>query len=99
MNTYCIAYLEGTLSSEFLSIITFPTRLSKKVLLLIIYFSINKRSLTLPVSYIMRSVIIRLKPLQKTVYVTVFSNSDQSKQNLEMTRSLNTTKYDTRCQC
>ena len=90
-NEHCKAYLEGTLSSGFLPTITLSTRLSKNSTLIDNIF-LNKQE-KLNFAGILHNEIsdhqviaidmnLVLHPL-KTVYVTVFSNSDQSKQNFK----------------
>ena len=90
-NEHCNAYLEGTLSSGFLPTITLPTRLSKNSTLIDNIFLNNQEKLNFAgilhneicdhqVIAINMNVVL---PPQKTVYVTVFLNSDQSKQNFK----------------
>ena len=84
-------YLEGTLSSGFLPTITLPTRLSKNSTLIDNIFLNKQEKLNFAgilhneisdhqVIAINMNVVLSL---QKTVYVIVLSNSDQSKQNFK----------------
>ena len=90
-NDHCNTYLEGTLSSGFLPTITLPTRLSRNSTLIDNIFLNKQEKLNFAgilhneisdhqVIAINMNVVL---PPQKTVYVTVFSNSDQSKQNFK----------------
>ena len=90
-NEHHISYLEGILSSGFLPTITLPTRLSKNSTLIDNIFNNKQEKLNFAgilnneisdhqiVAVDMNLVI----PPNKMYYITVFSNSDQTKQNFK----------------
>ena len=90
-NEHHSSYLEGILSSGFLPTITLPTRLSKNSTLIDNIF-INKHE-KLNFAGILNNEISDHQivavdmdlviPPNKTYYITVFSNSDQTKQNFK----------------
>ena len=90
-NIHHSSYLEGILSSGFLPTITLPTRLSKNSTLIDNIF-INKQE-RLNFAGILNNDISDhqvvavdmdlVVPPNKTYYITVFSNSDQTKQNFK----------------
>ena len=90
-NIHHSSYLEGILSSGFLKTITLPTRLSKNSTLIDNIF-INKQQRLNFASILNNDISDHLVvavdmdlvvPPNKTYYITVFSNSDQTKQNFK----------------
>ena len=90
-NKHHSSYLEGILSSGFLPTITLPTRLSKNSTLIDNIF-INKQEKLNFVGILNNEIsdhqIVAVDmnlviPSNKTHYITVFSNSDQTKQNFK----------------
>ena len=90
-NEHHSSYLEGILSSGFLPTITLPTRLSKNSTLIDNIF-MNKQEI-LNFAGILNNEISDhqivavdmdlVKPPNKTYYITVFSNSNETKQNFK----------------
>ena len=90
-NKHHSSYLEGILSSGFLPTITLPTRLSKNSTLIDNIF-INKHERLnfagILNNHISDHQVVAVDmdlviPPNKTYYITVFSNSDQTKQNFK----------------
>ena len=90
-NEHCNAYLEGTLSSGFLPTKTLPIRLSKNGTLIDNIFLNKQEKLNfagilhneISDHHVITINMNLVLPPQKTVYATVFSNNDQSKQNFK----------------
>ena len=90
-NEHHSSYLEGILSSGFLPAITLPTRLSKNSTLIENIFINKQDKLNFPgilnnetSDHLIVAVDMDLViPPNKTYYITVFSNSDQTKQNIK----------------
>ena len=89
VNEHYSSYLEGILSSGFLPTITLPARLSKNSTLIDNIF-INKQDRLNFAGFLNNEIsdhqIVAVDmdfviPQNKTCYITVFSNSDQAKQN------------------
>ena len=92
------SYFDGNLSSGFLPTITLPTRISERSTLIDNIFSNKQEKIKFAGILINQisdhqAVIVNINqtlPSNKTKYITIYSNSAESKMNFEMTLHLKT---------